>query len=149
MQNPEIVKELKRLAKKNGGVLEPARVVEAARESASPLHSQFEWDDSEAAQRYRLWQARQLIRITVEFLPSADRVTDVFVSLTSDRTKGGYRTTVDVLSDDAMREQLLSDALEELDRWKRQYKELRELVKIFEAIEVTRATVPIAKEARA
>ena len=36
-------------------------VVAAARDPLSPLHSKFQWDDSKAAHRYRLWQARQII----------------------------------------------------------------------------------------
>jgi hypothetical protein len=45
-----------------GGVLHPADVVEAARNPNSAMHNQFEWDDSEAAEAYRLQQARALIR---------------------------------------------------------------------------------------
>jgi hypothetical protein len=44
------------------GRLEPAAVVEAARDPASPLHSHFTWDDSEAARKRRLDEARTLIR---------------------------------------------------------------------------------------
>lgn len=44
------------------GRLDPADVVEAARDPASPLHGYFEWDDTEAARQHRLGQARQLIR---------------------------------------------------------------------------------------
>lgn len=43
------------------GKLTPEAVVKAAKSMASPLHDCFEWDDSEAASRYRLWQARELI----------------------------------------------------------------------------------------
>jgi hypothetical protein len=37
-------------------------VVEAARDPNSPLHSAFTWDDAEAAEQYRLAQARVLLR---------------------------------------------------------------------------------------
>lgn len=37
-------------------------VLEEASEPESPLHTFFEWDDSEAAERYRLVQAAGLIR---------------------------------------------------------------------------------------
>jgi hypothetical protein len=42
--------------------LTPALVVDAARDPVHPLHSQFEWDDSIAGEKYRQTQARQLIR---------------------------------------------------------------------------------------
>lgn len=46
-----------------GKVGAPARaVVDAARPEDSPIHDQFEWDDSEAAEQYRIAQARRLVR---------------------------------------------------------------------------------------
>lgn len=42
--------------------LTPQLVVEVARDPANPLHDRFEWDDSVAGEKYRLSQARQLIR---------------------------------------------------------------------------------------
>lgn len=52
--------ELYRLQKEGRG--EPSDVVEAARSPKSPMHAQFEWDDSKAAEAHRLEQARYLIR---------------------------------------------------------------------------------------
>lgn len=46
---------------KRHGVLTPKIVVAAAALPSSPIHKHFEWNDGEAASRYRLWQARQLI----------------------------------------------------------------------------------------
>jgi hypothetical protein len=50
--------------------LVPEEVVDAAREPEHPLHGFFEWDDSEAAHRWRVWQAGQLIR-SVQILVTA------------------------------------------------------------------------------
>lgn len=58
----QIEAALRALAEANGGRLTPDAVVEAASEPDSPLHPCFEWDDTEAAARYRLDQARTLIR---------------------------------------------------------------------------------------
>lgn len=44
------------------GVVTPSKVVEAARDVMSPLHAEFEWDDSVAAHEHRLATARELIR---------------------------------------------------------------------------------------
>lgn len=50
------------------GRITPERVVEAASEVTHPLHDFFEWDDSEAARRFRITQARTLIvRVKVEY----------------------------------------------------------------------------------
>ncbi|HUD75319.1 MAG TPA: hypothetical protein VMQ76_09630, partial [Terracidiphilus sp.] len=66
MSNPVIIDALRAIADKNGGLLLPEKVVEAARPVSSPLHSWFEWNDNKAAENYRIWQARQLIRVTVQ-----------------------------------------------------------------------------------
>jgi hypothetical protein len=52
---------LMRLYRKGGNKLTAAEVVEAARDAKSPLHPAFEWDDTEAAARFRLIQAGKLI----------------------------------------------------------------------------------------
>ena len=52
--------EMEKLAIRD--VLTPEQVVEAARDPASPLHEEFEWDDTEAGHKWRLNQARTLIR---------------------------------------------------------------------------------------
>ncbi len=106
MKTNKVITELKRIANKNGGLLQPETVVESARPASSPLHSRFEWDNTVAGQQYRIWQERQLIRVSVEIIiPSMEKPTDVFVSLSTDREKesGGYRIMVDVLTDKQMR----------------------------------------------
>lgn len=136
MKNSKIEKELKRIARSNGGLLLPEKVVEAARPKTSPIHSRFEWDDSEAADRYRLWQARQLIKVCVEQVQGVSKPTEVFVSLKTDRADaGGYRITTDVLSDEEMKAQLLRDAVEELQIFKIKYRRLKELSDVFDAID--------------
>ena len=137
MSNPEIIAELHRIADENDGNLRPSDVVEAARPAASPLHSQFEWRDTEAAHRYRLHQARQLISVTVEYLESkGEKIrARVFVSLTPDRhTNGGYRVMSACMSSPEYRAQLLSDAREEMRVFQQRYADLRELAAVFSAM---------------
>ena len=43
------------------GRLTPTEVLDEARDPSSPLHPHFEWEDSIAAESYRLIQARELI----------------------------------------------------------------------------------------
>ena len=56
--------ELEKMAEKIGH-LTPEAVVEKARNPNTALHAMFEWDDGEAAEQYRLLQARGLIRRVV------------------------------------------------------------------------------------
>lgn len=138
----EVVTELKRLLRVGGGVLQPESVVEAARPADSPLHSRFEWNNSKAAQEYRIWQARMLIRVTVQVLDAKSGKTDrVFVSLKSDRyeERGGYRALVSVLSDEDLRRQLLLEALEEFSFFREKYGRLKELAAVFEAMKKVKA----------
>lgn len=150
MQNPIIVAELKRIAQSNGGVLQPSAVVNAARNTDSPLHSQFEWDDSKASEAWRLQQARQLIRVVVSYEPIGGGKTvpcRVFVSLTPDREldNGGYRVTSSVLSDDNQRRQLLADAKADMKRFADKYRSLNELAEVFLAIDsVTEEPIKVA-----
>ena len=145
MKDEKIIKELYRLAKDNGGELRPGDVVKAARPKSSPLHKCFQWDDSKAAQAYRLWQARQLIRVTVEYIGPDDAAVPmrVFVSLTSDRKNkgGGYRTTLDVMSNRKQREQLLADALAEMELFEEKYSALKELAEVIGAMRSARKKV--------
>jgi len=128
--------ELRRLAEKNGGLLSPEKVVESARHKTSPLHHCFEWDDSAAAEAYRLWQARQLIRVVVQEIPGTKAKTEVFVSLSTDRGQGaGYRLVTTVLSHEQMRAQLLEDARAELAVFRRKYAQLQELAEVFAAVD--------------
>lgn len=130
----KVITELKRIAAENDGILQPETVVDEARPVSSPLHSRFEWDNSVAGQAYRIWQARQLIRVVVEVLPGTDELSEVFVSLTPDRKGGGYRIMADVLSHEDSRKQLLRDAMKDLELFRDKYRRLKELTEVFRAI---------------
>lgn len=134
-----ISNELKRLAESHGGELRPQVVVDAARSADSPLHHSFEWNDSEAAENWRLQQARMLIRAVVTFEHVGKKAVPcrVFVSLTPDREENGagYRLSTSVMSDATHREQLLADALAEMQRFREKYRRLAELAKVFEAMD--------------
>lgn len=58
----EIEQALQALADVHGGRLTPNIVLAAARNDASPLHKCFDWEDKSAAHRWRIEQARRLIR---------------------------------------------------------------------------------------
>jgi hypothetical protein len=54
--------ELTQLVEANGGRVTAELVLERAQDPTSSFHTHFVWDDTEAAHRYRLQQAGQLIR---------------------------------------------------------------------------------------
>lgn len=129
--NVELI--LKKIAAANDGLLTPEAVVEFARPATSPLHKRFTWDNTEAAYKYRLWEARQLISVTVKMVDigGKKKPVRVFVSLTPDREDGGYREINTVLSGGDYRRQLILDALAELAVFEMKYAELKELSDLF------------------
>jgi hypothetical protein len=129
--------ELEQIRAVHGGILRPEDVVKFARNSKTALHSQFTWDDTEAAKQYRLWQARSVINVCVEILPVNNKEARVYVSLMDDRKTpgGGYRSIVDVMSDADRRAKLLEEACREFAYFREKYKELKELAPLFEAMD--------------
>jgi hypothetical protein len=140
--------ELKKLGK--GGSLTADSVVSAARDKGSPLHDCFTWDNGKAAEKWRLHEARNLIRVysareLEKDEPDAD---NVFVSLRADRgSHGGYRTLSKVLSDDELREQLLADAFDDMRYFKMKYKKLSELQSVFAAMDSAQRRTKLKKAA--
>ena len=127
--------ELQKLATQHNGKLKAEDVVEFAKDPTTSLHSHFTWDDTEAARRYRLDQARDLIQVVVTVIPGAAKEFRAYVSMEDDRKEagGGYRFMVSVLSDKEKRERLLAQALAEFDRWREKYEALTELAGIISA----------------
>ena len=120
------------------GKLTAQAVVDAAREESSPLHGYFEWEDSKAANEYRLLQARKLIRVVVQPCePLDNQPMHVYQSLVTDRVVpgGGYRTTEAILSTEAWRNTLLEQAKRELISVRNKYASLTELAKVWTAID--------------
>lgn len=132
---------LKEIAARDGGFLRPQAVVDAARDRDSPLHGAFCWNDTEAAKRYRILQAQQLIRsfrVTVEN-NGAKYDMPVFVGVSTDRTGGKcdnpYRLASDVAKDTDLLAVAENDALEQLRGIKARYDHLKRLGDIWATID--------------
>lgn len=136
MSNQTIREELALLTVE--GMLHPEDVVAFARDPETALHAQFEWDDTEAAHQFRLEQARRVIRVhvVVDDTDGAAQQVRAFVSLSSDRRSGGgYRTFAAVKSDEALYAEMLSDALGQLVGIQRKYQRIKELGRVFRAVD--------------
>ena len=132
--------ELERIRTKHNGRLEPDWVVHAAKSDKNPLHGLFEWNDTVAAQNYRVSQARHVIRSIEVVIEEAERPKPVraFVSVVRDRDQS-YTSVSHAMSDPELRKQVLRTALKELEAWRHRYAELVELATVFAAIEEARA----------
>lgn len=136
----DILKELERIRIQNGGVLRPKDVVEAARDPDNILHPRFEWNNTKAAEQYRLLQARQLIRVSVQVVDNGNNGEPIkaYWSYQEDRYNragGGYTAMVDILEDEERYAVMLEEAKKDLAIFRNRYKQLRELKRLFEVAE--------------
>jgi len=152
-----IISELEQIRELSGGILYPKSVVDFARDESTELHSKFEWDDSEAAESYRIWQARKVIKALVTIIPRVNDPIQVqtYVSMKSDRYaideetdnySGGYRSIIEVMTTPTLRKTLLEEAIEEHDVWERKYQSIIELVDIFNAARTVKQKAALIPE---
>jgi len=139
-----IGEELLALRSKQNGRINPTDAVKWARKhTKSRLHDALEWDDAVAGERYRIWQVRALIGAYVLDVSTGDRQ---FISLTIDRSEGGYRPLSEVISSPDLREIMVADALAELERVQRRYQRVSELQEVWRAADTVRARRGRTKE---
>lgn len=126
---------LEALRAEHGG-LSAAIVHEAARPEDSPIHKWFEWDDASAAGKYRLVQARELLRAIVVMSDDAERPEPIraFV-IVGEVGDLEYDHIYVVMSDEEKRRQLLERAIREIRQLQHKYAGLKELASVFAAAE--------------
>jgi hypothetical protein len=133
------IKELERLEAVHGRLV-PKNIVEAARNPRSVLHGFFEWDDTVAAEKYRVVQATVLVRHVRVTVQTANNEPIEVRAYVSPYRGQGYISIERALNDDQMRQQLLTQAHADLEAFQRRYETLEELDEIFSAISVTLKT---------
>ena len=107
------------------GSLTPHTVLQEATPEESPLHHYFEWDDSEAAHRHRLDQARALIqryRFTVEVEP--ERFVQIRSYTNVPTGEGQYVVTKDALGAPATRDLVFKQAMRDVAALRAKYQAL-------------------------
>lgn len=136
--DPQVAgEELERIRTWGNGRLDPLNVVECSRDPGAPLHSHFEWDDGVAANEYRRDQAKYLIRmVTVVVNPETEDAKPIraFVSVVRDEDRS-YTSVSHALSEAELRQQVLMQALRDLEAWRSRYAGLVELAQVFAAID--------------
>lgn len=136
--------------------------LDESRPEDSETHSMFEWNDSVAAEKYRLQQSKKiLLQITYEIESHEDEVCEVelvdadseevktadeafrkphaaWVNVGSKGRSGSPAIFVSVeraLTDEDMRKTVLSNSIAEIKMFVNKYRNLVELTKIFNAVE--------------
>ena len=118
-----------------GDEVTPEQIVEAARDENTELHKCFDWDDTIAAEKWRLHQARQVVCFIVyrERDSSPDSVpVRVFHKV---EYSGGYKPAVRVFKNEDEYQKLLQTAYAELRAFKIKYARLQELSEILALID--------------
>lgn len=109
------------------GTLTPEIVVEVARDPRHPLHARFDWDDTVAAEKWRLVQAGQLLRVT--YRPDPAQATDLraFVAVKGVETpRSEYVPTAEAMADPMTRLLVLRAMEREWHAYRRRYEHMAE-----------------------
>ena len=115
----------------------PENVVDLARNQESIIHSDFEWDDEIAGEKYRIIQGRRMIQSLKVVVKTNDKKKEPesFRVLQKTSTPHVYKTNDYFVSNRSEYERLLEQALRELKGFRERYKKLTELESVFEAID--------------
>ena len=121
------------------GAITPDNVIEYAKNPDSPIHNLFEWDNDKAAYNWRVWQARKMIAectITVE-TGTVREFHNVFVADDLDNEDVGKRQYVsftEIVTDDSLKNQMLQNAKNDAEIYKKKYGTIEACAKIISAI---------------
>lgn len=118
------------------------QIVEKARDVNSEMHDLFEWNDTVAAEKYRLTQASALVRnLRVRYIglnedkPQEEMKSIMCRALYSLPGTTGYTHINVIMNDEVKYQTLLEQARNELERFKAKYAMLTELKPIFDLIQ--------------
>lgn len=110
------------------------QILDKARDEKTELHKCFDWDDAEAAEKWRMQQARHIVcNLVIKEKTDAPKP-EVRVFFKTDN-ESGYKPTVLIMQDKDEYQKLLVRALAELNSFRAKYKTLAELDGVFDAID--------------
>lgn len=115
-----------------GGVTKE-RFLDASRPEESPTHNLFEWDDTKAAEAYRLETSKKIIgclRMTVVGKSNEEIQVRAFVNISPPSEKAEYECIETVMQDENKREVYLTRVKQELDNYIRRNAHIEELADI-------------------
>lgn len=120
------------------GRLTPSDLVDESRAEDAPLHGMFTWDDSVAAEKWRMHEARHIIHCLVTVVTeSVEPVAPVraFVSIAEGEEKPKFERIDYVLRSESSRSIMLLDAKRDAIAFQRKYGQLKELADVCKAME--------------
>ena len=116
------------------GNLTPLDLLKSAKPIKSSIHKYFEWDDTKAAHKWRLEQAREIISIL--YIEVNDIETRAYESIYIENEGREYKNINSILDSSKLLDQVLDKAIQEITYWENRYKNLSELRGIFKEIKI-------------
>ena len=135
--DPDLVNSELHKISKNRDEISPQDIVEYAKKNEnSELHKCFTWDDTEAAEKWRVHQARQILcNLKIEvYETKKEKPIEVRVYQIND-TQGGYKETKVMIQDATEYEKLRQVAIQYLKEFEKKYAIIKELQGVFDAID--------------
>ena len=104
--------------------MKPSFIVEESADKAAALYKYFEWDDKTAAEKYRLHQAKELIKnlsaVKIGRFKQSGSIR-AFIGL---KQESEYVSIVKIINSSELRENVLDEAMKELEEFYRKYASL-------------------------
>lgn len=133
-----VLRELERIRKKEGG-LSVDVCLKYARAKSSPLHEEITWDKDYCAGEHLKWQMRHFLGCVTFRYERENKPPTVGRYYYNVEAKpyspGVYRAITEIYDNAEMYQELLRQRLERLQRERREYGHLKELQKIWDAID--------------
>ena len=118
-----------------GDYATPSQIVEVGRNSDTELHKCFDWDDTVAAEKWRIEQARDIVRHLVIKEDQVPKDRPQVRYFFKPQGEAGYKPTEVIIKQKDSYEALLAQAYAELRAFKVKYHCLVELHEIFDLID--------------
>ena len=121
---------------KEHGEVTPQILLDDSRPEDAVLHCLFEWDDTAAAEKWRIQQSKNivgnLVAVSVESSDSEDGEVRAFVNINNRNEKASYISTVTALSNKETKQRVLRNAEIELEMFTKKYSGLINVASILE-----------------
>ena len=116
------------------GTLTAGNLVEASRPKDAPLHKEFEWNNTKAAEEWRKHQARNIIHSLVLVTDPGTDSESVRAIFKIETRSNNYESIVAIVQQEDKYDALKKAALRELEAFRMKYAQIEELGKVFAAI---------------
>ena len=130
----QVAGEVMEKIEKRDGMLTKESFLEESRPADAPTHNLFEWDDTAAAEKFRLEQSRLAIADIVVTIVKADEPVKrhAFVNVIAGKhNKAEYSSIEIAMEDESKRKAVLQNAFDELKAFEQKYSEYKELAGVF------------------